>query len=75
MFGFVTGAAVGAALSDNSTLGAVVGTITGKVIAKAASKSVKYLFDVRASLDADWKPQVFGDWYKDRIAQLLEKDD
>jgi hypothetical protein len=69
MFGCLGGAALGASIVHDHTLGAVAGAVVGE----GAQEAVQYLFDLGASLGADWKPVVFGNWYKKRISQLLDE--
>ena len=70
-FGVVGGAAAGASLAANVSPigGAVVGSIVGDVLQDA----VKHFFDIGAELGDEWKPVVFGNWYKGYIEKLLEK--
>lgn len=68
LFGDVGGGAAGA------VVGAVISEpVTGAAIGGAVGGALSYIFDLGEKLGADWKPVVFGDWYKDRIAKLLNK--
>lgn len=74
IFGVVGGAAVGASIIANPAVGVVAGAVGGAVIQAGADEGVKYLFDLSASVGAEWKPVVFGDWYSGRIQKLLKED-
>ena len=59
LFGVLGGAAIGA--SVGGPVGAVVGSGAG------------YVLDIASKLGADWKPVVFGNWYRDRIEKVLKR--
>jgi hypothetical protein len=61
--GPTAGAAVATVVGQNPIAGAAAGTAVGE--------GVKYLFDVGSKLGEEWKPVVFGNWYKGRIEKLL----
>jgi len=61
LFGVVGGAALGAAVGD--VTGAVAGASTG------------YLLDIASRLGTDWRPVVFGNWYRDRIEKVLRDEE
>jgi len=73
LFGFVTGTIVGSAMGHDPGFSAI-GGIAGHVAQKGLEKGVEYLFDLSADLGANWKPVCFGDWYKGRIEQLLDRE-
>lgn len=64
IFGYVGGSAIGAAV------GATVGGIPGAAIGGAAGGATRYLMDIGSKAGANWRPVVFGDWLRDRIAKL-----
>ncbi|MGB7922634.1 MAG: hypothetical protein WCF57_05260 [Pyrinomonadaceae bacterium] len=70
LFGLLGGPAVGTAaataMGQNPIAGAVAGT--------AAAEGLKYLFDLGSKLGEEWKPVVFGNWYKARIEKLLDEN-
>lgn len=74
LFGVLSGAAIGATIAANPAIGAGVGVVGGAVVQAGAEESVKYLFDLSASVGAEWRPVVFGDWYSGKIAKLLKED-
>ena len=59
------GTAVASAVGQNPILGAIAGTLAGE--------GTKYLLDVGSKLGEDWKPVIFGNWYKDRIQRFLRE--
>jgi len=61
LFGFVGGAAVGAALGEGP-----LGAATGAAIGGGAS----WLADLGSKVGAPWRPIAFGNWLRDRIAEL-----
>jgi hypothetical protein len=73
VFGVVGGAAVGGAVLADPAIGAAVGAAGGAAVQAAAEESVKYLFDLSASIGTKWSPVVFGDWYSTKIANLLKE--
>lgn len=60
IFGVVGGAVAGAV--STGPAGAVVGAGAG------------YLLDLAAKLGADWRPVVFGNWMKERVAKVLAEN-
>lgn len=74
LFGVLGGAAIGATIGADPAIGAAVGVVGGAVVQAGAEESVKYLFDLSASVGAEWRPVVFGDWYSGKIAVLLKED-
>ncbi len=63
----MSGAAVGAMVLGEPTAGATIGAAGGAALQAGAEDAVKYLFDLGAELASDWKPVVFGDWYRANI--------
>jgi hypothetical protein len=74
LFGVLGGAAIGATITANSAIGAAAGAAGGAALGAGAGEAVTYLSDLAASVGADWKPVVFGDWYSGKIAKLLKED-
>jgi hypothetical protein len=73
LFGFVSGGVLGAAIGHDLGVGAI-GGIAGHVAQKGVEKGVNYLFNLGAHLGVDWKPVCFGNWYKERIERLLDRE-
>lgn len=69
LFGMVGGGALGGAL------GASMAGPTGAAIGGAAGGTLTYIADLASKLNAGWKPVVFGDWYRERIAELDDGKD
>ena len=69
MFGVLGGPAGGYAIAKVAGQDPMVGVAVG-----TALEGVKYLLDVGSRLGADWKPMVFGNWYKERITKLLKNE-
>lgn len=67
LFGVLGGGAVGGAIGAMTK-----DPITGATIGGAAGSALTYVFDLGSKIGTDWKPVVFGNWFKDRIAKLLE---
>jgi hypothetical protein len=67
LFGVIGGGAVG------SLVGSVVAGPPGAALGGAAGSAVGYVMDVASKLGTDWKPMVFGTWFKNRIEELLEE--
>lgn len=69
LFGVVGGAALGAQLGammkDHGT-GAVAGAATGSLAG--------YLLDVASRIRNEWRPVVFGNWMRERVAKLVSKN-
>jgi hypothetical protein len=66
MFGVIGGSAVGS-LAGNAIAGPV-----GAAVGGATGSAVGYLFDIVSKIGADWKPIVFGNWFRQRIEKLIE---
>jgi len=66
LFGFIGGGAIG------SLAGTAIAGPAGGIFGGAIGGVVGYLSDVVAKMGADWKPVVFGRWFRDRIAQLYK---
>lgn len=73
LFGVLGGAAIGAKITGNPSVGAALGGAGGAMLGKGAGEAVKYIFELGSNLGVGWKPRVFGDWYRDRIEKLLEE--
>jgi hypothetical protein len=58
------GAAAGALLTSDPVKGAAAGALIGE--------GVKLLLEMASKIGADWKPVVFGKWYKERISKVNE---
>jgi hypothetical protein len=71
LFGTLGGAALGAAIGTAAG-GTAVGATAGAALGGAAGEGLKYILDIGSKLGAEWKPVVFGEWYKARIAKLLD---
>jgi len=67
LFGVMGGGALGA------TLGTSVSGIEGAALGGGAGSAAGYVLDIASKLGADWKPVVFGTWFKDRIDKALTK--
>jgi hypothetical protein len=77
LFGVIGGGVLG------STVGSLVGSLSsglegaavGGAAGGAAGSAMRFLFDVASKLGADsnWKPVVFGNWYKSRIEKALKR--
>jgi hypothetical protein len=66
LVGGAVGGVGGALAADNLAMGAVAGIL---------GTGVGYLLDLGSRVGADWRPVVFGNWEKDRIAKILQKAD
>lgn len=64
LFGFVGGPTVGA------VVGEAFGGPPGAVVGAAAGGAVSWIADIGSKIGGNWRPVVFGDWYRDRIAEL-----
>lgn len=51
--------------------GAVAGAVWTGPAGAAVGAGVGYLLDLAAKLGADWRPVVFGNWMKERVAKVL----
>jgi hypothetical protein len=74
MFGVLGGAAVGATMPGHPIIGATVGALAAEVATEGAQEAIEYVFDLGADLGRNWKPVVFGTWYSQKIAALLEEE-
>jgi hypothetical protein len=64
MFGFVGAPVAGA------VLGEVVGGPPGAMIGAATGGAMSWLADIGSKVGGEWRPVVFGNWYRERIADL-----
>lgn len=69
LFGVLGGPTVGAAVAAATGINPVAGATVGAGV----GESLKYLLDVGSKLGGEWKPVVFGNWYKERIQKLLRE--
>lgn len=68
LFGVLGGSAVG------GVIGAMTkDPVTGAAVGGAVGSALTYVFDLASKIGADWKPVVFGKWFKNRIEKLLEE--
>jgi hypothetical protein len=74
LFGVLTGAGIGATIAAKPAIGVAVGGVGATLLQATAKEAAKYLFDLSASVGADWKPVVFGNWYRQKISDLLRND-
>jgi hypothetical protein len=74
VFGVLSGAAVGATIVAEPAIGVALGGVAGATVQEGVQEAVKYLFDLSATIGADWRPVVFGNWYSGKIAKLLKDD-
>jgi uncharacterized membrane protein len=74
IFGVLGGAVVGATIPEHPIIGAAAGALAAEVATDGAQEAIEYVFDLGADLGRNWKPVVFGDWYSQRIARLLEEE-
>jgi len=65
LFGVLGSGALGA------TVGSVISGPPGAALGGAAGSAMGYLFDVASHLGEKWKPVVFGNWFKNRIAKII----
>lgn len=63
LFGVIGGGALGGALGN------VMSGIEGAAIGGGAGSTAGYLLDLASKLGADWKPIVFGTWFKERMGE------
>lgn len=68
LFGVQGGGATGAAL------GAIAGGPAGAALGGAAGGGLGFVSELASRLKSDWRPVVFGKWYKDRIDHILKKN-
>ncbi|HWP93384.1 MAG TPA: hypothetical protein VNN20_14415 [Thermodesulfobacteriota bacterium] len=66
LIGVIGGGAIG------SVVGSVVSGHSGAALGGAAGSTVGYVLDIASKLGADWKPVVFGNWFRDRIEKVLD---
>ena len=67
IFGVIGGGAVGGAIGSVAK-----DPVAGAAIGGAIGSALTYVTDLASKMGADWKPVVFGNWFKDRIIKLLE---
>jgi hypothetical protein len=67
LFGVLGGSAVGGMIGAKTK-----DPVSGATIGGAVGSALTYVFDLGSKLGTDWKPVVFGNWFKDRIEKLLE---
>jgi len=67
IFGVISGGAVG------SAVGSAMAGPYGAAVGGAAGGAIGYLADITSKIGADWKPVVFGNWFRQRIDKLIEK--
>ena len=67
IFGVIGGGAVG------SFLGTAFAGPVGAAVGGAAGGGLGYLADVVSKIGADWKPVVFGNWFRHRIEKLVNE--
>jgi hypothetical protein len=67
MFGVIGGCAGG------SLVGSVIAGPVGAAVGGATGSSVRYLLEIVSKIGADWKPIVFGNWYRERIEKLIKE--
>lgn len=70
LFGVIGGAAAGSAIGLG--LEPAMNPVAAQTIGAAAGAAAGYILDLGAKLGADWRPVIFGDWYKDRIQSHLQ---
>ncbi len=68
IFGVIVSGAIG------SLVGTTVAGPLGAAIGGAAGSATGYLVDLVSKLGADWKPVVFGNWFRDRIQKLVSEE-
>lgn len=69
MFGAVAPGAVGYGA------GSLIADAPGAILGAAAGGAAGYIFDLASKLGANWRPVVFGDWLKERIAKIVGTDE
>ena len=47
--------------------------VTGALVGAAVGKASNYILDLAAKREKDWQPIAFGNWYVERITDLLDK--
>lgn len=68
LFGVLGGGAISGAIG-----GMTGDPIAGASIGGAVGNTLTYVLDLGSKIGADWKPVVFGNWFKERIAKLLKE--
>jgi hypothetical protein len=68
LFGVLGSGAVG------SLIGSAIAGPVGGALGSVAGSGVGYLADLTAKIGADWKPVVFGNWFRERIARLIDEE-
>jgi hypothetical protein len=71
LMGILAGGAIGSAVG--TTVAGQAGPVVGGTVGAAAGGASTYLVDLVTKLHAEWKPIVFGDWMRDRIAHLVKE--
>jgi hypothetical protein len=64
MFGFIGAPVAGA------VLGEAVGGPPGAMVGAAAGGAISWLVDLGSKVGGEWRPVVFGNWYRERITEL-----
>lgn len=67
MFGVIGGGAAG------SLIGTTIAGPLGAAIGGAAGSATGYLAEIVSKIGADWKPVVFGKWFRQRIEKFTKK--
>jgi hypothetical protein len=55
-------------------LGALAGGPAAGGVAGAGASALGYLLDIGSRVGSEWRPVVFGNWYRDRIERLLREE-
>jgi hypothetical protein len=55
-----------------SVVGSVVSGHSGAALGGAAGSAIGYILNITSKLRADWKPVVFGNWFRERIERVLD---
>ena len=61
-------------LAAGTFVGEGIGGPLGSTIGAGIGVGTKYLFDLASKIGAGWRPVVFGDWLKDRIANIMKEN-
>lgn len=67
IFGVIGGGAIG------SLIGTTVSGPVGATLGGATGSAVGYLADLVSKIRADWKPVVFGNWFRQRIEKFVKE--
>jgi len=67
IFGVIGGGAAGALVGT-----ATAGTI-GTAVGGATGSAIGYLADITSKIGRDWKPIVFGNWFRQRIEKFIKE--